>query len=119
MSTQLAALQEDLTMQSALKRVFQICRNHDTLKIGASDVVRSFYQGNGLKLVAMAGDLLEDYQKIILKKAEELNVPVVKVDSRSELGGLMPFSARSIGAVGVTDFVQESREKAFIFNPPQ
>jgi len=119
MSQIVESLQEDLTVQSSLKRVFQICRHHDTLKVGASEVVRSLYRGRCLQLVVMSADLQEDYQTIIMKKAEELNVPVVKVDSRKELGGLMPFSARSMGAVGVTDFVQESREKAFIFNSPQ
>lgn len=113
------SLNEDLTIQSALKKVFETSRNHDSLKIGASEVVRSLYQNSPLQLVVISEDLLEDYKTIITKKAEEVNIPVVKVESRKELGEMMPFSARKMGAVGVVDFIHESREKAFIFSGSQ
>lgn len=119
MSLIVESLQEDLTMQSALKKVFRICRNHDSLKIGASEVTRTLYQSSPIELIVMSDDLHEDYKTIIIKKAEELSVPVVTVESRKELGELMPFSSKKIGAVGITDFIHESREKAFIFNASQ
>lgn len=119
MSQLVESLQEDLTIQSALKKVFQTSRNHDALRIGASDVVRKMYQGQKFQLIVMSSDLLEDYKTLIMNKAEEMQVPVVKVESRKELGELMPFPARKMGAVGVVDFIHESREKAFIFSSPQ
>ncbi|ELA41703.1 uncharacterized protein VICG_01207 [Vittaforma corneae ATCC 50505] len=119
MSQLVESLQEDLTVQSALKKVLQVCRNHDSLKIGASEVVRCLYQNAPLQLIIIPEDLFEDYKTIIMKKAEELSIPVVKIESRQELGELMPFSARKIGAVGVVDFIHDSREKAFIFSVSQ
>jgi len=119
MSQLVESLQEDLTIQSALKKVLQTSRNHDALKIGASEVVRCLYQGSPLQMIVMPEDLLEEYKTIITQKAEELSVPIVKVESRKELGELMPFHARKMGAVGVVDFIHESREKAFIFSGAQ
>ncbi|KAM0679466.1 40S ribosomal protein S12 [Glugoides intestinalis] len=119
MSLIVESLQEDLTMQSALKKVFRICRNHDSLKLGASEVSRKLYQGTPLQLIVMSEDILQEYKTIIINKAEELSVPIVTVETRKELGELMPFPSKKIAAVGITDFIHESREKAFIFNASQ
>lgn len=112
-------LQEELNIQTALQSVLNTCRNHDTLKIGASEVVRALYMNAPLQLIVLPEDLLDEYKTIITSKAQENNVPIVKVDSRVELAKLMPFKTKRIGAVGIVDFVYESREKAFIFSAPQ
>jgi ribosomal protein L7Ae-like RNA K-turn-binding protein len=112
-------LQEELNIQTALQSVINTSRNHDAAKFGASDVVRALYTNTPLQLIVLPEDLLDEYKTIITAKAQEMNIPIVKVESRAELAKLMPFKAKKIGAVGITDFIYESREKAFIFSAPQ
>lgn len=113
---------EDLTILSALKKVMEICRNHDSVSIGATEVGRMLYritpetETQRPELIVVSKDLLEEYQKIIMFKAKELNIPVLFVDSRKELASIMPFKAKNIGAVGIRDFIHEGREKAFILS---
>lgn len=111
--------QEELTIQTALQSVFKTTRNHNFLKVGASEVVRALYQNVNLQLIVLPEDLLDEYKTIITEKAKEMNVPIVKTESRAELAKLMPFSAKKIGAAAIVDFVTESREKDFIFSAPQ
>ena len=94
---------EDLTILTALKKVFEISRNHDTINIGATEVARDLYREGSQKfeVIVMAKDLLKEYQDIILFKAKELNIPVLMVESRKELASVMPFKAKNIGAVGI------------------
>lgn len=119
MSTLVENLQEELNIQTALQSVINTCRNHDSIKIGASEVVRALYMNTPIQLIVLPEDLLDEYKTIITAKAQELNIPVVKVESRIELAKLMPFKVKKIGAVAIVDFVYESREKAFIFSAPQ
>jgi ribosomal protein L7Ae-like RNA K-turn-binding protein len=113
---------EDLTILSALKKVMEICRNHDSVSIGATEVARQLYritpetETQKPKLIVVSKDLIKEYQDIIMFKARELNIPVLFVDSRKELASIMPFKAKNIGAVGIKDFIHEGREKAFILN---
>ena len=112
-------LQEELNFQTAIQSVVNTSRNHDAAKFGASDVVRALYANIPLQLIILAEDLLDQYKIIITAKAQELNIPIMKIATRAELAKLMPFKAKNIGAVGIIDFIYESREKSFIFNSPQ
>lgn len=113
---------EDLTVLTALEKVIETCRNHDTICVGATEVSRLLYKATPeedaqkFELIVMAKDLLKEYQDIILFKAKELNIPVLYVETRKELAGVMPFKPKNIGAVGIKKFVNEGREKAFILN---
>lgn len=113
---------EDLSILSALKKVVEVCRNHDSMSVGATEVARLLYrispetETQKFELIVVSKDLIKEYQDIIMFKAKELSIPVLFVDSRKELAGIMPFKAKNIGAVGIKDFVHEGREKAFILN---
>lgn len=113
---------EDLTILSALRKVLEICRSHDSVSIGATEVARVLYRTTPetevqkFKLIVVSKDLIKEYQDIIMFKAKELDIPVLFVDSRKELASIMPFKAKNIGAAGIKDFIHEGREKAFILD---
>ncbi|KAI4290780.1 small subunit ribosomal protein S12e [Pancytospora philotis] len=114
---------EDMTVVSALNKIFMTCRNHHKLALGSAEVVKALLRSNSaesadaLELVIMAKDLLQEYQTIIVEKCKEFNVPVIYVDDRKQLAEISPLKrAKNVGVVGIRDFVYESREKRFIFN---
>lgn len=114
---------EDLTITSALQKVMQVSRNHDQLAIGATRVAKILYrmvsqdEVSDLKLVILAKDLLPEYQTLITAKCKQFNIPIIYLSDRKELGSIIPIKGiKRTGAVGVRDFIYETREKAFVVN---
>lgn len=114
---------EDMTVQTALRQIFAVCKNHNKLARGSAEVLKCLLRGaspegpDSLKLVIMAKDLLQDYQSIILQKCQEANVPVIYVDDQKQLAEISPIKrVKKMGVIGIKDFVYDSREKAFIAN---
>jgi len=112
---------EDLSLRTAFEKVFTICRNHNKILMGAKEIiktlVRSTAQDAPLKMVIIAKDADQQAQDIMLFKCREKNVPVIYVDTRKELGEMAPLKkVKNIGAVGIVDFIYETREQIFILS---
>ncbi len=109
----------DLTVETALQNIFQTCRNHNKLAIGFKEVVKSLYRSkddeNKLKLVVVAKDTVPNVLAIIEYKCRELNIPMIFLETNQELGKIAPIKkVKNMSAIGIRDFICESREKAFI-----
>lgn len=114
---------EDLTVLSALAQVFKTCKSHNKLALGSTEVTKTLVRTtssedkDGLKLVVVAKDLLEGFQRIIEDRCRAFGIPMLYVEDRKQLAEITPLkNVRNFGAIGIRDFVCESREKAFIVN---
>ena len=69
-----------------------------------------------LKLVILAKDLIKEYQDLIVPKCEQFGIPIIFLEDRVELGSITPMKIKKAGAIGIKNFICETREKAFIIN---
>lgn len=114
---------EDMTVVSALSKVFITCKNHNMLALGSAEVIKTLYRvsstdaSSGLKLVVMAKDLLPEFQSIIVEKCKEQDIAIIYIDDRKQLAEITPIKRiKNMGVIGIKEFVCESREKGFIFS---
>lgn len=114
---------EDLTITSALQQIFKNCKNHNMLALGTTEVIKSLYRTTStedeeiMNLVVVAKDNLSEFTHIIEDKCRQLNIPLLFVETREELASITPLKRiKKASAIGIKDFVCESREKAFIVN---
>ncbi len=107
--------EQELSVKSCLQRCLEISRNHVQTLNGAKEVLKNLNRDVDMELVVLTKDLLEGYYKLILKTCETKGIPTLIIESRKELGEIMPLKkVKKIGAVAIKDFVYESREKGFI-----
>lgn len=116
---------KDLTLDNALQSVFQSCRNHDKLLMGATQVTKSLIriaskETDKPALVVLAKDLESDFQTIIISQCQRLDIPVIFVEDRAALGSLSPVRRmKTNGACLVLAPVWENREWKFVLDSVQ
>ncbi|KAI5150664.1 small subunit ribosomal protein S12e [Enteropsectra breve] len=112
----------EMTRESALKELFTVSKNHRQLAVGAAEVVKTLARAgenahDAMKVVVLANDLQNELKAVVLSLCESKKITTILLDDRKALGELVSGSSKKgCGAVGIKQFIGESKEKAFIIN---
>merc|ERR1739838_1268065 len=99
---------EDLNMKTCLQKCLETSHNHLETALGSKEVIKTLIRGQPMSLVIITEDLLSQFRDIILEKCKVLNIPIVELKTREELGEVFPVgSVKKAGAVGIKNFVCE------------
>ncbi|ORD94304.1 hypothetical protein ECANGB1_898 [Enterospora canceri] len=107
---------ELVNLTSSLKKCFQIAYNHVQAAPGATEVYKTLIRNEEMQLVVLSKDLPDKPREMIMAKCQSNNVPVVFIETRSELGKLCPTKVKNAGAFGIKNFMLETEEKAFLMS---
>lgn len=114
----------EMTLNDAFTQTCRVAKVNETLKKGFRQVTKTIMRGQS-KVVVLAKDYPENMSKIIIGLAKQKSVPVVKMDSATEVGKIVGLTKQKDGEVvktmkcgcfSITEFIGQTEGRYFIEN---
>ncbi|KAM0673460.1 40S ribosomal protein S12 [Gurleya vavrai] len=117
-------IETQMTLPDAFAQTCRIAKVHETLKKGFRQVTKTILRSQA-KVIVLAKDYPSNLSAIIVGLAKQKDIPIVRMESCTDIGKIVGFlklrdgeviKTLKCGVFAITDFVVESEGKYFIEN---